>query len=144
MKWVLVNYDTGSEIYIEESDNLSPQITDCIDDARVYDERDNPDTKIKFYNSVTGFNWQAKVISANIPEATKYAKKRTGKDNFKTGMLAVKVKQGKFKVVLCTERKPNKPVDEQELSDWLDLNQTVSFLLDLDSIDSAPESATIH
>lgn len=61
-KWVLMSNQFGNEMYVEDHDGFGIEVTDSIDKATVFDERDQPAAKIKFHNAMTGLVWQQKII----------------------------------------------------------------------------------
>lgn len=61
-QFVLFTNQYGQEMYISDSEKTNIPVTDTIDEALVFDHRDNPDIKLPYWKALTGYELQIKYI----------------------------------------------------------------------------------
>lgn len=61
-QFVLFTNQYGSDMFISDMDKTNIPVTDTINEALVFDYRDNPAIKLDYYKALTGYNLQIKNI----------------------------------------------------------------------------------
>lgn len=65
MKYALVTTQYGSEMFVADKSKTpcGMPVTDTVNEALIFDERDNPETKLHYYRKVYGYDFVIKNIS---------------------------------------------------------------------------------